>query len=138
MTLHLGLRIPVVGRQGRVGAFKRVPERIKLDLRYGRESAVLQLPEAAQVAHKPRVSPKRGCSLGGSRDEKSQESNAGASSLLNIPCSSAFLCDELEDLREQLLVDLCDQVRVDLDDANLVILLGRVVIIFCGRFAFGL
>ena len=35
-------------------------------------------------------------------------------------------------MREQLLVDLCDQVRVDLDDANLVILLGRVAIIFCG------
>jgi hypothetical protein len=132
MRLHLSVRIHVGGRQRLVSAFKRIPERIELDLRHCHERAVFQLPQAAQVAHKPRVSPKRGCSFGGSGDEQSQESNAGASSFLNIPRSSSFLRDELEDLREQLLVDLCDQVRVDLDDANLVILIGRVVIIFCG------
>jgi hypothetical protein len=76
MRLHLSVRVSMVGRQGLISAFKRVPERIELYLRYGGERSVLQFPEAAQVAHKPRVSSERSCSFGGSGEQKAQKSNA--------------------------------------------------------------
>jgi hypothetical protein len=37
MRLHLSVHIPVVERQGLVSAFKRISQRIELDLRHCRE-----------------------------------------------------------------------------------------------------